>query len=111
MLQQEQPYDLVIATGETHTVREFVELAFNEIDINIEWHGTDINEKGIDHNTGKILVEIDERYFRPTEVEVLLGDPTRAESQLGWKRSVTFHELVSGMVQYDLNYDDYGGVE
>jgi GDPmannose 4,6-dehydratase len=111
MLQQDEPKDYVIATGETHTVREFVEVAFKEIAVNIEWQGVGINEKGIDKSTGKVIVEIDEKYFRPVEVELLLGDPSRAEKDLGWKRRVSFQELVSGMVRYDLEYDTFGGKE
>ena len=111
MLQQKNPKDYVIASGETHTVREFVELSFKEIDINLKWKGSGINEKGIDIKSGKVLVEIDEKYFRPSEVELLLGDPSKAEKELGWKRSVSFKELVSGMVQYDLANDSYGGSE
>ena len=111
MLQQDEPQDYVIATGETHTVREFVELSFKEIDIDIEWQGVGVNEKGIDASTGKILVEVDEKYFRPAEVELLLGDPTKAEKELGWKRKVSFQELVAEMVRYDLENDDFGGDE
>ena len=111
MLQQDKPVDYVIATGETHTVREFVELAFKEIGVNIEWQGQGINEKGSDAKTGAILVEIDERYFRPAEVELLLGDPSKAEKELNWKRKVSFQELVTGMVRYDLKYDNFGGQE
>jgi len=111
MLQQEKPQDYVIATGETHTVREFVELSFKEVDIDIEWQGTGVEEKGIDSNTGKVLVEIDEKYFRPAEVELLLGDPSKAEKELGWERKVSFQELVSGMVKYDLENDGFGGKE
>ena len=111
MLQQDKPQDYVIASGETHTVREFVALAFREIGIAIDWKGTGKDEKGIDRETGKTLVEIDPRFYRPVEVELLLGDPTKAERDLGWKRKVSFQELVSCMVQYDLKYDDYGGQE
>lgn len=111
MLQQDKPVDYVIATGETHTVREFVELAFKEVDINIRWQGSGINEKGIDSTTGKILVEVDEKYFRPAEVELLWGDASKAEKELGWKRKITFKELVAGMVNYDLNNDSFGGIE
>lgn len=109
MLQQDEPQDYVIATGETHTVREFVELSFKEIDIDIEWQGVGVDEKGIDVSTGKILVEVDEKYFRPAEVELLLGDPRKSERELGWKREVSFQELVAEMVRYDLKYDDFGG--
>jgi GDPmannose 4,6-dehydratase len=111
MLQQDKPKDYVIATGETHTVREFVELAFKEVGVNIEWQGIGVDEKGIDTNTGNVLVEIDEKYFRPTEVELLLGDPSKAEEELGWKRQISFQELVSGMVKYDLKNDTFGGKE
>jgi GDPmannose 4,6-dehydratase len=111
MLQQDEPKDYVIATGETHTVREFVEFAFEEVGISIEWQGSGVEEKGIDRNTGKVLVEIDERYFRPVEVELLLGDPSKAEKELDWKRKVSFRELVSEMVRYDLENDDFGGIE
>jgi GDPmannose 4,6-dehydratase len=111
MLQQDKPQDYVIATGETHTVREFVELSFKEVGIDIEWQGIGIDEKGIDTRTGKILVRIDEKYFRPAEVELLLGDPSKAEKELDWKRQVSFQELVSGMVKYDLENDGFGGKE
>ena len=111
MLQQDKPQDFVIATGETHTVREFVELSFKEVGIGIEWQGVGIDEKGVDNSTGKVLVEIDEKYFRPAEVELLLGDPSKAEKELGWKRQTSFKELVSGMVKYDLENDNFGGKE
>ena len=111
MLQQDEPQDYVIATGETHSVREFVELSFKEVDIDIEWQGAGVEEKGIDSDTGKVLVEVDERYFRPTEVEILLGNPSKAEKELGWKRQISFKELVSGMVKYDLENDHFGGKE
>ena len=111
MLQQEKPQDLVIATGETHTVREFVEVAFNEVGIDIEWQGTGVNEQGIDSKNGKVLVKVNEKYFRPSEVEILLGDPSKAEKVLDWKRQVSFHDLVTGMVRYDLENDDFGGKE
>jgi GDPmannose 4,6-dehydratase len=111
MLQQDKPQDYVIATGETHSVREFVELSFKEVDIDIKWQGSGIDEKGIDNNTGTVLVEIDEKYFRPVEVEILLGDPSKAEKELGWKRQISFKELVSGMVKYDLKNDNFGGKE
>jgi GDPmannose 4,6-dehydratase len=111
MMQQDQPKDYVIATGECHTVREFVELAFKEVGVDIEWHGSGVDEHGKDSISGKILVEVDERYFRPAEVELLLGDPSMAEKELGWKRQISFKELVSGMVRYDLENDGFGGVE
>jgi GDPmannose 4,6-dehydratase len=111
MLQQDKPQDYVIATGETHTVREFVELSFKEVGITINWIGEGINEKGFNAKSGDLLVEIDEKYFRPAEVELLLGDPSMAEKELGWKRKVTFKKLVSGMVKYDLEHEGYGGLE
>ena len=111
MLQQNEPKDYVIATGETHTVREFVELAFAEVGILIEWQGEGVLEKGLDAKSGEILVKVDPKYFRPTEVELLLGDPSKAEKELGWKRRVSFEDLVSGMVRYDLDNDNFGGLE
>jgi GDPmannose 4,6-dehydratase len=111
MLQQDKPQDYVIATGETHTVREFVELAFKEVDIDIEWDGVGVEEKGVNKDTGEMLVEIDEQYFRPAEVELLLGDPSKAEKELRWHRQVSFQDLVSEMVRYDLENDDFGGME
>ena len=111
MLQQDEPKDYVIATGETYTVRDFVEIAFKEVDINIEWTGVGINEKGIDKSSGKVLVEIDEMYFRPAEVEILHGDASLAENELGWERKISFKDMVSEMVRYDLLNDDFGGLE
>ena len=111
MLQQDRPQDYVIATGETHTVREFVELAFQEVGIVIEWRGSGVDEVGVNIKTDRIVVSVDEKYFRPAEVELLLGDPGKAERELGWKREVSFQELVTGMVQYDLTYDNFGGSE
>ena len=102
ILQHDKPDDFVIATGETHSVREFAELAFKEAGINLAWQGEGVNEKGIDDKTGKILIEIDPRYFRPTEVDLLLGDPSKAEKILGWRRRVSFEDLVKRMVDYDL---------
>jgi len=102
ILQQDRPDDYVIATGETHSVREFVELAFGEVGMEIEWRGEGVDEKGIDKATGRILVEIDPRYFRPTEVDLLLGDPAKAKQQLGWEPKITFKELVRMMVESDL---------
>ena len=101
MLQQDKPDDYCLATGEMHSVREFVELAFSEIGEEIEWKGNGIDEKGYSKNSGKILVEIDPRYFRPTEVEQLLGDPTKAHEKLGWQHKITFPELVAEMVEAD----------
>jgi GDPmannose 4,6-dehydratase len=101
MLQQEQPDDFVIATGEQHSVREFVEVAAAKLGIDITWQGTGVDEVGIDGD-GNAVVRIDERYFRPTEVETLLGDPTKAREKLGWTPVVTFAELVTEMVESDL---------
>jgi GDPmannose 4,6-dehydratase len=102
ILQQPEPDDYVLATGETHTVREFVERAFAEVGIEIGWKGTGVAEQGLDKKTGRILVEIDQRYFRPTEVALLLGDPAKAWKKLGWRHTVTFPQLVSEMVAKDL---------
>jgi GDPmannose 4,6-dehydratase len=105
MLQHYQPEDFVIATGETHTVREFVTKAFLEAGISINWQGEGINEQGIDKSTGKVLVEVDPKYFRPTEVELLLGDPTKARTILGWNPTKTsFDQLIKIMVKSDLKY-------
>lgn len=102
MLQQDEADDYVLATGETHPVREFIELAFNLVDIKIKWEGQGINEKGINAETGDVLVEVDEKYFRPTEVELLLGDPSKAKNKLGWSHQYSFKELVEEMVNADL---------
>lgn len=102
ILQHDVPEDFVVATGETHSVREFADLAFREAGLELEWHGTGLEEKGVEARTGRVLVEVDPRYFRPTEVELLLGDPSKAERLLGWKRRVTFEDLVRRMVRYDL---------
>lgn len=105
MLQQDVPEDYVIATGEQHSVREFCELAFNEVGISIVWEGINENEKGICKETGKVLIEVDPNYYRPAEVETLLGDPSKAKNQLGWNPTRTsFEELVKLMVQHDLDY-------
>ena len=105
MLQHPTPEDFVIATGEMHSVREFVTKAFAEAGINIRWEGKGIDEKGIDVATGKVLVEVDSKYFRPAEVEQLLGDPTKAKTLLGWNPTKTsFDELIKKMVRYDLEY-------
>ena len=103
MLQQEQPEDFVIATGEMHTVREFCELAFKEAGIDIRWEGQGVNEKGIDTQTNRVLIEVDPKYFRPCEVEQLLGDPTKAKTMLGWNPMKTsFRELIKKMVEHDM---------
>ena len=102
MLQQETPDDYVLATGETHSVREFVELAFECIGRKITWHGTGVDETGVDEATGEILIKIDTAYFRPTEVELLLGDPSKARHQLNWHHNTSFKELVQEMVSAEL---------
>ena len=102
MLQQPKADDYVLATGEAHSVREFVELAFAQTGRKVEWRGKGVQEKGRDAKTGEILVEIDPRYFRPTEVDLLLGDPTKARAQLGWRHKTSFSELVREMVEADL---------
>lgn len=101
MLQQEKPEDFVIATGQTHSVREFIERAFAEINISILWQGAGVNEEGRDAVTGKTLIKIDPRYFRPTEVDLLLGDARKARTLLGWQPTVAFEELVKIMVRAD----------
>jgi GDPmannose 4,6-dehydratase len=102
ILQQEKPDDYVLATGETHSVREFLELAFAKVGRRIEWRGTGIDEIGVDCANGDTLVQIDSRYFRPTEVDILLGNPSKAQRVLGWKHKVTFPQLVAEMVESDL---------
>jgi GDPmannose 4,6-dehydratase len=102
ILQQDRPDDYVIATGEQHSVREFLVAAFQEVGIETEWKGEGIDEKGYDRETGEAIVEVDSRYFRPTEVDALLGDPSKAKKELGWSPKVTFRELVSEMVREDL---------
>lgn len=102
MLQADHADDYVLATGETRTVREFVEAAFEEVGIEIEWQGSGVDEKGVDRANGRVLIEINEKYFRPSEVDLLLGDASKAERELGWRRKVGFKELVGMMVQADL---------
>ncbi len=102
ILQQDTPDDYVLATGETHSVREFIELAFAEIGIKIGWKDKGVEEKGLNVATGQTLIEIDPRYFRPTEVELLIGDPSKAHRKLGWHHKVSFQELVTEMVASDL---------
>ena len=103
MLQQEQADDYVLASGETHTVRKFVELAFSFAGISITWSGEGIKEEGKCKNTGKTLVKVNPEFFRPAEVELLLGDPTKAQNKLGWKREISFENLVERMVKYDID--------
>jgi GDPmannose 4,6-dehydratase len=102
ILQQPEPDDYVLATGETHTVREFVERAFAEIGVAIVWKGSGIDERGFDEKSGRVLVEVDPRYFRPTEVDLLLGDAGKAFRTFGWKHKVAFSQLVAEMVASDL---------
>jgi GDPmannose 4,6-dehydratase len=111
MLQQDKPGDYVLATNETHTVREFVELSFAEIGIEIEWRGIGIEEKGYDKSTGKLLVDVNPRYFRPSEVELLWGNSTKAETELGWKRKVGFKDLIYMMLDHDLKEISGLGIE
>ncbi len=102
MLQLETPEDFVIATGKQHSVREFVELAAKEIDIEVRWEGKDANERGYDVQTGKCIVAVDPKYYRPAEVETLLGDPSKAKQKLGWTPATSFQELVSEMMREDM---------
>ncbi|MEE4014181.1 GDP-mannose 4,6-dehydratase [Roseibium sp. FZY0029] len=102
MLQQDKADDYVLATGEKHSVREFVELAFAELDIDIRWEGSGVDEQGVDTKTGKALVSIDPRYFRPTEVDLLLGNPEKAKNALGWAPTTPFHDMIRQMVRGDL---------
>lgn len=102
MLQQETPEDFVIATGEQHSVREFVELAAREIDIQVRWEGQGEDEKGYDAQTGKCIVAVDPKYYRPAEVETLLGDPSKAKQKLGWVPTTSFQELVTEMMREDM---------
>ena len=102
ILQQEKPDDFVLATGETHTVREFVEAAFEEVGVKIVWKGSGVEEKGYCAKTGKLLVDVNPKYFRPAEVDLLLGDPSKAQRVLGWQRKISFRELVKIMVEADL---------
>jgi GDPmannose 4,6-dehydratase len=111
MLQQEAPRDYVIATGETYTVRQFVELAFREVDIDVVWQGKGVDEVGVDRATGETVVKIDPLYFRPAEVEVLQGNSSLAQKELGWRARTSLAELVRLMVAYDLAHDGYGGQE
>ena len=102
MLQQDKPDDYVLATNETHTVREFVDAAFKELGITIRWEGKGIEEKGYDAETGRLLVDINPEFYRPAEVEFLWGNPSKAEKMLGWKRKVNFEGLVAMMMDNDL---------
>ena len=109
MLQQEKPDDFVIATGETHTVREFTELAFRHIGVELAWEGEGVEEKAYDRKTNRLLVDVDPRFFRPAEVEFLWGDPTKAKEKLGGRNKTSLAQLVEIMMDYDMNFDNYGG--
>lgn len=109
MLQQDKPDDFVIATGETHTVREFTELAFRHIGVDLAWEGDGVEEKAYDRKTNRLLVEVDPKYFRPAEVEFLWGDPAKAKEKLGWTNKTSFERLVEIMMDYDMKFDNYGG--
>jgi GDPmannose 4,6-dehydratase len=102
MLQQDTPDDYVLATGESHSVREFVEKAFSHVGKTILWRGKGVEEKGVDKSTGKELVEVDPRYFRPSEVHSLIGDASKARAKLGWKHKMSFDTLVADMVEADM---------
>lgn len=102
VLQQSQPDDYVLATGETHSVRSFVEKAFRRIGVDVVWRGGGVEERGIDAASGKVLVEVDPRYFRPTEVDLLIGDPSKAREKLGWRHETTLDDLVAEMMREDL---------
>ena len=102
MLQQDEPRDYVLATGVQHTVREFVELAFGHCGLKLDWQGAGVDEKGVDSKTGRVLVDINKKYFRPAEVQTLLGDPSLAKKELGWTPTTSFNELVTMMVENDL---------
>ncbi|MCK6684967.1 MAG: GDP-mannose 4,6-dehydratase [Thermoanaerobaculia bacterium] len=102
MMQADEAEDFVVATGDTHTVREFCEKAFARAGVTLQWQGEGVDEKGLDPKTGRVLVEVDPRYFRPTEVDLLLGDPTKARQKLGWQPRVSFDELIEMMVDADL---------
>lgn len=103
MLQQENPDDYVLASGETHTIKHFVELSFNEIGIDLIWKGKGLDECGIDSKTNKVLVDVDKKYYRPNEVDLLIGDPSKAKSKLGWNCEYDLKKLVNSMMTYDLN--------
>jgi GDPmannose 4,6-dehydratase len=102
MLQQPEPDDYVVATGESHAIREFVEHAFQAIGVDIVWNGAEVTEKGVDRKTGKILIEVSPEFFRPTEVDALIGNPKKAREKLGWKPKIKFQDLVRIMVEADM---------
>ena len=102
MLQQDEPDDYILSTEEQHSVRDFVNISCQKLGFDIEWSGKGIDEVGIDKNTGKVIVQINPDYYRPAEVETLIGDCTKAKAQLGWEREYTFNQLVEEMCEYDL---------
>jgi GDPmannose 4,6-dehydratase len=102
IVQQDEPDDYVLATGETHSVRTFVEKAFRKIGVDLEWRGEGVEERGLDSSNGRVLVQVDPRYFRPTEVDLLIGDPTKAHEKLGWRHEMRLDDLVAEMVREDL---------
>ena len=104
ILQHDTPDDFVLASGKMHSVRDFVNLSFEKINVEIEWEGKGEQEKGFNKKTGKCIVEVDPRYFRPTEVDQLLGDPSKAKKILNWETKISFEDLVSEMVESDLKY-------
>jgi GDPmannose 4,6-dehydratase len=103
MLQQEKPNDYVIASGETRTICEFAEMAFSCLGMPIQWQGDGLNKIGIDKNSGKTMIKVNPKFFRPAEVEILQGNPTKAEWELGWKREISFEDLVERMAENDLS--------
>lgn len=111
MLQQDEPDDIVIATGKTYSVRDFVNLAFAAVDMELDWAGEGVDETATDRRSGRVVVEIDPGYFRPTEVDVLHGDPSKAKEKLGWEPRTSLEELVRIMVDYDLKNETFGGEE
>ena len=102
IVQQDKPDDYVLATGEKHSVREFAEKAFACVGRSIEWHGSGIDEKGLEARSGRVLIEVDARYFRPTEVDLLVGDPSKAQKRFGWQHKTSFDDMVKEMVVADL---------
>jgi GDPmannose 4,6-dehydratase len=111
MLQQDHPDDYVIASGETYTVRQFAEWAFEAVGIKLRWEGDGVDERGVEEGTGRVRVVVDPRYFRPAEVELLWGDPAKARDKLGWRPRVGIRELIDIMVSYDMNNEGFGGEE
>jgi GDPmannose 4,6-dehydratase len=103
MLQRDSPEDYVIGSGECHSVKEFVEEAFKIVNIDIKWRGEGLNEVGYNKETGKVLIKVNPKYYRPAEVDILMSDPTKAMRELGWKRQYNFADLVKEMVKFDCN--------